>query len=177
MVKIGIYNLDNKEITKMKNMLGKSHNKNVEYASNICVDPTKKELPLKIESICKGTECQVLLPSECKNGKVLIGDYHTHITKEGADIPSILDLKAIVKDAMSMMCIGSTQKNIINCYTRKTPKEISHAKFLVDLDIRTRRGIKKLADVHKQNPDEFQNEHIKVVRDILEKQFDNTKIQ
>lgn len=172
--KVGIYNIEKSQIDEMIKIFHKSSNEGVEYASNLCVDPSKN-LNIHLQDTCSGTECEAKITSVCKKDFVLIGDYHTHVTEDGEDIPSILDLKLMYEHKYPVECIGSTKNNTIKCYTRKDMK-IKSELFFIRLWIDTLKAIIKLTELDKTRPENFLEDANSEVRNILKKHFIETLI-
>ena len=172
--KIGIYTIEKSQIDEMIKIFHESSDKGIEYVSNLCVNPSKN-LNLYVHDTCHGTECEAKIISVCKKGFVLIGDYHTHVTEDGEDIPSILDLKLMYEHKYPVECIGSTKNNTIKCYTRKDMKIKSNL-FFIRLWIDTLEAIIKLTELDKTRPENFLEDSNFEVRNILKKHFIETLI-
>ena len=167
--KIGIYTIEKSQIDEMIKIFHESSDKGIEYVSNLCVNPSKN-LNLYVHDTCHGTECEAKIISVCKKGFILVGDYHTHVDKDGEDIPSILDLKTMFEHKYSVECIGSKKRNKIKCYTRKD-MDITLQLFLIRLEIDVWEAIIKLKDIEETNPEDFIYEQNNIVRNIIKNHF------
>lgn len=172
--KIGIYTIKKQQLKEMIKIFHKSSNEGIEYVSNLCVNPSKN-LNVNLQDTCSGTECEAIITSVCKKDFVLIGDYHTHVTDDSEDIPSIIDLKSMYEHKYPVECIGSTKNNTIKCYTRKDMK-IKSDLFFIRLWIDILKAIIKLTELDKTMPENFLENSIFEVRNILKKHFIETLI-
>lgn len=131
------YILNKKTLEKMFDMLDKSIKERIEYGTNLCVKPDKKDMDIILGDICTGVECSVTMPETCKFPERLVGDYHTHLVPKGHELrkeagretPSLHDLNAsLIKGSTEVICIGSERTKRISCYARK--RSIPHPEFL-----------------------------------------------
>jgi hypothetical protein len=122
-MKLDSYILSDDTINLLKAVLERTKKEKKELGCDLCADINTKEI--KTGKICVGTTCEVEFEGECKEGEILVGNYHTHPFKSIKSKPSLDDLAIGLK--YGIMCMGSVSENNIKCYVKKSisPKKDS----------------------------------------------------
>lgn len=122
-MKLNSYILSENTINLMKENLEKTKKEKKEFGFDLCANINTKEI--NSGKICVGNRCEVEMEGECKEGEILVGNYHTHPFKTIRSKPSLDDLAIGLKYGIE--CIGSVSENNIKCYVKKSisPKEDS----------------------------------------------------
>jgi hypothetical protein len=118
--KLNSYILPDDVIEEMKNKMREGFSDEIEFGFSLCRNQNSNIL--KIGEMCTGSSCSVTIPPKCKGNDIYAGAFHTHPYESSR--PSSGDVPIFYESGLG--CIGGIENNKeeINCYTRKSPKDI-----------------------------------------------------